>query len=167
VRLAKRIPTNHPKANPNQTSEVMKCFPLVSFLFLCSVSITSGIPDATWNRVNEGDSSELYVVVVFKVSSNPDAPKNRTKFEATVVRTVRGAKKIGEKVTFERVFEGGPPNNDDYLGGIFGLAYDRVPMNGSPNQGAAYVDTQDPEAFFRCPAQAVSGQLNPRANHEP
>jgi|LakMenEpi03Aug12_release.lakeMendotaPanAssembly.Ray.scaffolds.fasta_scaffold164360_2 hypothetical protein len=134
----------------------MKWSSLLGLLFLCCVTITSGEPNLAWSRVKDRETAELYVVVVFGVSPIPNAPKNTMRFEATVVRVFRGGKKIGEKVTFDRVYEAEPLRVNDYLGGIFALVFEKTPMNGSPNQGMLYVDAQDPEAFFRSPVEALT-----------
>lgn len=92
---------------------------------------------------------EIYLVVVYNISREVDAAKNRMQYEATVIKSVRGGKSIGDKIKFSRVYETVPADIEKYEGEMFYVVYDKSPMNGSPKQGQLYVDAQHPERFFK------------------
>jgi hypothetical protein len=88
--------------------------------------------------------AEAYLVCVFEVKK-AGGPKNEMELQATVIRSVKGARKVGNRFVFRRYFEGAPKEisrrAESMLGGLYYVFLDDV-------ESEIKVDPQSPMALW-------------------
>ncbi len=92
---------------------------------------------------------EIYLVCYYQVDKKTWAKDwEKLEIKATIVEVIRGKRKIGERIEFERVLDGKYGDISKMAGALQYIQYYRNKHEGSPEFGKLYIDPQDPIAIF-------------------
>lgn len=93
---------------------------------------------------------EIYLVCYYQVDKKPWAKEwERLEIKATVVEVIRGERKVGDRIEFDRVLDGKYGDISKLPGSLNYVQYYRNDQEGSPEFGKLNIDPQDPAALFR------------------
>lgn len=148
----------------------LNCINLLSVLslafavncLLCSCAKINGIDDVdtelihvngvdfkspvSCHRIDE--MHERYLVAIYNISQQVE--KNGwVHFDALIVCTLKGEMKFGDKVSFDRFYDGKIPSENYFKGAIFCLNYSPPSINDSTRGNLSYIDPQSPYSFYK------------------
>ena len=93
------------------------------------------------------DSAEFYLVCIYEVEKKPWMKEwEQLDIKATVVDPIKGGKKIGDQIEYNRVYDG---KIGDISGLKGALKFVRLIRAEDKPQSVAFVDSQDPQSVFR------------------
>jgi hypothetical protein len=109
---------------------------------------------------------EIYLVCFYQVEKKPWAKEwERLEIKATIVEVIRGERKVGERIEFERVLDGKYGDISKLIGSLKYVQYYRKDQEGSPEFGKLDIDPQDPAALFRYSPEfsVIAAEHKPKA----
>jgi hypothetical protein len=109
---------------------------------------------------------EIYLVCYYHVEKKPWGKEwERLEIKATIVEVIRGERKVGEQIEFERVLDGKYGDISKMAGSLNYVQYYRIDQEGSPEFGKLNIDPQDPAALFRYSPEfaVIAAEHKPKA----
>ena len=106
--------------------------------------------DKAFHETLHIETSECYLITIYNAKNSKwNNWKPKLDIKAAIVGVVKGKRKIGEKISFYRVSDGGFKEGSKYEGELYYIFYYKTPMDGSPAQGEYHISIQDPLAMYK------------------
>ena len=106
--------------------------------------------DKSFHAELHNEDVECYLITIYDAKAGKNnIKKPQMDIKATIVGVIKGKREIGDKIEFDRVCDKGFREGSKYEGEMYYVFYHRAPMNGSPNQGQLYIDSQDAVSLFK------------------